>query len=913
MLMKRYACLVALLFLLSPVLVLAQSQVVTGSVKNASGGEAIGSVSVTLKDGSAGTFTDNKGNFRLVLPSGTKFPVTVVFSSIGFGLTEMKVESAGAMKNIALQPSSTLGEEVVVSATRTPTRIIESPVSIERLNTTALRNAAAADFYDMALNLKGVDMVASSLTFKTVTTRGFAGSGNTRFTQIVDGMDNQAPGLNFSVGSIIGLSELDVESMELMQGASSALYGSGGMNGTLIINSKDPFKYQGLSFQAKNGVMHVDGKYRDPSPYYNYDLRYAKKINDRLAFKITTGLVQAQDWLAADNRNVLRSGAFLGKVIDGTRPTDPNYDGMNIYGDETTIDLNLVLRGIGQQAPFLAPYINSITGAPNPVSRTGYTEKEVTNPTTFNVKVGGALHYKLNNNVEAIIAGHWGTGNTVYTGSDRYSLLNFKMGQYKAELKSKNWMLRAYTTQENAGESYNTTVTTRIFNEGWKNSTTWYTEYGQAYLNAMLSGMNSNQAHGFARSVADVGRPVAGSAAFDRIYDSSRSRAISQGGGKFIDRTNLYAIEGQYNLSSVFNDWAQVLVGGNYRRFVLNSQGTLFADSAGTIPVTETGAYLQVVKGFFDDAVKFTVSGRYDKNNNFKGRFTPRATALLRVAKDNHFRVSYQTAYRFPSVQQQYINLAAGGAVLIGGVPEMLNFYKVASNPIYSLSELASGRLTVQQLGEFKPEAVRSYEIGYRGLMENGKLMFDAYYYRGNYQDFITRVLVAQSITASPKPTDVLAASTRRILSIPINSPTRVQTSGWGVSLEYRFPKGFFLNTNLSSDKLGDVPNGYITYFNAPSLRTNTTFGNHGMGKSKRVAFNVVHRWQAAFDYQSDLANGTVPAYHVMDAQVSYKFPKIQSVVKLGANNLLNQYYITALANPSIGGLYYVSFGYNIF
>lgn len=911
--MKRFACLVAMLCMLIPVLLKAQGPIISGNIKNASNAEAIGSTSVSVKNGTAGTFTDNKGNFRLVLSAGTKFPITLVFSSIGFSITEVKVDAAGDLKTILLQPSSTLGEEVVVSATRTPTRIIESPVSIERLNNTALRNSAAADYYDMALNLKGVDMVASSLSFKTITTRGFAGSGNTRFTQIVDGMDNQAPGLNFSVGSISGLNELDVESMELMQGASSALYGSGGMNGTLIINSKDPFKYQGLSFQVKNGAMHVDGKYRDPSPYHNWDLRYAKKVNDRLAFKITGGFLQAKDWLASDNRNVIRSGVFPGRLIDGTRSTDQNYDGLNIYGDETTIDLNLVLKGIAAQAPFLSPYINSITTLPNPVSRTGYTEKDVTNPNTFNMKFGGSVNYKLNSNVEAIVAGYWGTGNTVYTGSDRYSLLRFKMGQYKAELRSKNWLLRAYTTQENAGESYNTTVTTRLFNEGWRNSTTWFTQYGQAYLNAMLSGMNSSLAHGAARSIADAGRPAAGSPEFTRIYDSVRSKAISKGGGKFIDRTNLYALEGQYNLSSVFNDWAQVLVGGNLRRFVLNSQGTLFADSVGTIPITETGAYAQIVKGIFDDAIKFTVSGRYDKNGNFKGRFTPRASALFRVAKDNHFRFSYQTAYRFPSVQQQFINLAAGGAILIGGVPQMLDFYKVASNPIYSVNELANGRLTVQKLNEFKSEAVKSYEIGYRGLMEDGKLLFDGYYYQGNYQDFITRILVAQSITASPTPSDILTPSTRRIISIPINSPTKVKTFGWGFSLEYRFPKGFFLSTNISSDKLGEVPSEYITYFNSPSLRTNTTFGNYGLGKSKKLAFTVVHRWQDGFYYQSDLANGNIPAYHVLDAQVSYKFPKVQSVVKLGANNLLNQYYITGLANPSIGGLYYVSFGYNIF
>lgn len=911
--MKRLARLAAFILLMLPAVVNAQNVVITGTVKNAAGGETLGSVSVTLKGGASGTFTDSKGVFRLSLPSSTKFPVTLLFSSIGYGISEVSVAAAGQMADVNLKPSSTLGDEVVVSATRTPTRILESPVSIERVNTAAIRNAPAVDYFDIAANLKGVDVVASSLTFKTLTTRGFAGSGNTRFTQIVDGMDNQAPGLNFAVGSFVGVSELDVESMELLQGASSALYGPGGMNGTLLVNSKDPFKYQGFSFQMKNGVMHTDGRYRDPSPYYNWDMRWAHKISDRLAFKLTAGLIQAKDWLAADNRNVTRSGAFLGSVIPGTRTTDPNYDGMSFYGDETTIDLNLVLNGIAGQAPFLAPYISTLTGSPNPVSRTGYSEREVTNPNTVNFKMGGSLNYKLTNSIEAILSGFWGTGNTVYTGSDRYSLLDLKMGQYKLELKHKNWYVRAYTTQEDAGQSYNTTITTRLFNEAWKPSPQWYTEYGQAYLNGLLGGLTSINAHNLARSVADVGRPAAGTARFQRLYDSVRARPISAGGGLFIDRTNLYALDGQYNLSHLVNNKLDVLVGGNFRQFLLNSQGTLFADSAGKIPINEYGAYLQLAKGFADDRIKFTVSGRYDKNENFKGRFTPRATALVRIAKDNHLRFSYQTAYRFPSTQQQFINLQAGGAILIGGVPQMKEFYNIKNNPVYSVAALGQGQLRVQDFTDFKPEAVTSYEVGYRGLLAKSRLLVDAYAYLGNYQDFITRVVVAQSIMPTPSPQDVLVASRRRILSIPLNSPTRVRTTGWGVSLEYRFNKGFFLNTNISSDELGNVQEGFITYFNAPKFRGNASFGNAGMGKDKRFGFNFVYRWQSAFEYQSDLANGEVPAYQVLDAQISYKLPKARSVVRLGANNLLNQYYITALANPSIGGLYYASFGYNIF
>lgn len=911
--MKRLARFAALFLLMLPAIVNAQNVTITGNVKSAAGAETLSSVSVTLKGSTSGTFTDNKGNFTLNIPASTKFPVTLLFSSIGYGIKEVSVAAAGEIPTVSLTPSSTLGEEVVVSATRTPTKILESPVSIERINNTALRNAPAADYFDMATNLKGVDMVASSLTFKTVTTRGFAGSGNTRFTQIVDGMDNQAPGLNFAVGSIVGLSELDVESMELLQGASSALYGPGGMNGTLLINSKDPFKHQGLSFQVKNGLMHADGKYRDPSGYYNWDVRWAKKVSDRFAYKITAGLIQAKDWLAADNRNVLRSGPFIGGIVPGTRATDPNYDGMNFYGDETTIDLNLVLNGIAGQAPFLAPYISTLTGTPNPVSRTGYSEKEVTNPNTVNFKVGASFNYKITNSIEAILSGFWGTGNTVYTGSDRYSLLDLKMGQYKLEFKHKNWAVRAYTTQENAGQSYNTTVTTRLFNESWKPSSQWYTEYGQAYLGGLLNGMTSINAHNMARSVADVGRPMPGTRQFQRLYDSVRARSIADGGGLFVDKTNLYAVEGQYNLTHLTGDWAEVLIGGNFRQFLLNSEGTLFADSTGKIPINEFGGYLQVAKGFANDLVKFTVSGRYDKNENFKGRFTPRATATVRIAKNNHLRFSYQTAYRFPSTQQQYINLAAGGAILIGGVPSMKQGYNITGNPVYSVTALGQGQLKVQEFTDFKPEAVTSYEVGYRGLLFKSRLLIDAYYYLGNYQDFITRVLVAQSITNAPSPQDVLVASKRRILSIPINNPSQVKTSGWGVSAEYRFNGGFYATGNLSSDKLGDVEQGFITYFNAPKLRGNVSFGNNGIGKSKRVGFNFVYRFQSEFDYQSDLATGVVPAYKVLDGQISYKLPKINSVVRVGANNMLNQYYITALANPSIGGLYYVSFGYNIF
>ena len=164
-----------------------------------------------------------------------------------------------------------------------------------------IRNAPGSNYYDAFGNLKGVDVTNSSYTFKTISTRGFNGSGNLRFNQLVDGMDNSAPALNFSVGNVIGLTDLDVDNMELLSGASSALYGSGGMNGTLLINSKDPFKYQGFSVEVKEGIMHIDDYRHSASPFHDFAFRWGKKVSDKFAFKIGAEYIKADDWQADDS------------------------------------------------------------------------------------------------------------------------------------------------------------------------------------------------------------------------------------------------------------------------------------------------------------------------------------------------------------------------------------------------------------------------------------------------------------------------------------------------------------------------------------------------------------------------------------------------------------------------------------
>ena len=926
---KSYRSLAALL--LSTFLSIAAfaQTTITGNVRNSTNKDVIPATSITVKGGTAGTYADERGNFRLV--TNQKPPFTIVVSFVGFETQEIEVKNETDVIQVDLVPGANMGNEVVVSASRVPERILESPVSIERVNTLAIRNAPAANYYDILRNVKGVDVTYSSLTYATPSTRGFNGSGNARFNQLVDGMDNQAPGLNFSVGSVIGPGELDVESMELLPGASSALYGPGGMNGTLLINSKNPFKYQGLSFQIKQGIMHVDHKQTSgPTPYYDWSLRWGHKVSEKFAFKITGHFIHAVDWLANDTTNYQAGNTAIGQygnVKPGTRTSDPNYNGVNVYGDETSLNMKLFAPGVGAAIkasglipapafPLIDAAVARIMGGPDAntlVSRTGYYESQVVNKNTVNFRLGGGVFYKLNPGLELSLMGNWGTGNTVYTGSDRYSLKDLKMGQYKLELKAASWFVRAYTTQENSGESYNATVTTQLFNEAWKpsfnpaNQTgSWYPQYVQNYILASAGftpgyipgfGADSSSSHRIARAAADAGRPVAGSAQFKQLFDEVRKKPIPTG-GLFLDRSDLYAIEGQYNFTEKIKI-VELIVGGNWRQYHLDSKGTLFADSAGPIAINELGGYAQVSKSFMNNRLKLSAAGRYDYNENFPGRFTPRFTAVVKAAENHNIRASFQTAYRFPTTQNQWINLRiGGGTILIGGLPELREFYKFNTNPPVTLEDPTK----LAQFPEYKPETMHSFEGGYKGLF--GKNVYvDLYGYFGKYENFLGRRIVIQNP----------GTAQQQIFSVAVNSSSTVKTYGFGGSIDWRLPRNFVLGVNASTDKITDVPANFVAFFNVPSYRLNISIGNTAFGPEKRMGFNLSLRNQDEFFYESDFRQGMVDGYTTVDAQVSWKIPAHRSLVKIGAMNLFNDYYQTAFGNPKIGGLYYVSFGYNVF
>ena len=656
-------------------LAMAQTTV-TGTVAD-SNNVPIPGANIVVVGTTEGAVADFDGNFTL--STSETPPLQLRITSIGYSDVVVEVATNNETVNAIMQESSTLLDEIVISASRTPERIFESPVSVERFGLKDIQNTTAESFYGGLQNLKGVDINTNSLTFQSINTRGFSTFANVRFMQLVDGMDNSAPGLNFVLGNLVGMNEMDVQSVEILPGASSALYGAGAFNGILFMRSKNPFDFQGISAYGKSGLTSQEAA--GNNMYYDFGVRAAHAFSDKFAAKVTFSFLQGEDWHATRVDDPLNPGA-----VDHS--STPGYNGVNVYGDEVADTFNLdALAGLPSGT------LGSVF-----VSRTGYAERDLVNYDAQSVKSDWSLHYRpFADDLEISYTGRIGRGNTIYQGANRYSVDGFTMQQHKLEVKNDNFFLRGYIVSENSGNAYDTRFAAINTNNVWKSNTDWFGEYLNTFIGARLGGQDEASAHTLARGVADTGRLVPGTPEFESAFNQVINDGDISTGAKFIDNTKFRHVNGNYNLAHLIDDWADVQVGGSYREYELNSGGTIFTDFDGPIIYDEYGAYAQFQKKFVDDRLKVTASGRYDKNEFLDGFVSPRAALGITLGENrNHnIRVSAQQGFRNPTTQDFFIGLNVGNAVLIGSAPDNLDRYTATSQQLSTAGQALTGQQTV--------------------------------------------------------------------------------------------------------------------------------------------------------------------------------------------------------------------------
>lgn len=888
---------------------------------------------VVLKGTTIGSVTNMDGEFEIKVQK--PLPFLIVISYVGYISQEYLIKSSGQKLTINLSPDIYFLDYVEVTGSRLSEKQKESPLTIESMDIIAIKETPSISFYDGLGLLKGVDITAASIGFKIVNTRGFNSTSPVRSLQIIDGVDNQAPGLNFSLGNFLGASELDLQKVEIIAGASTAMYGPNAFNGVIKMTTKDPFIHQGLTVSAKAGERNL----------LETALRYSKvfknrKNEDKLAIKANILGMRADDWEATNYSPTEQSLRGINNW--------GGYDAINIYGDE-----NLSLTG--GKNNFSDRYGQRLFPGLGIYFRTGYREPDLVDYDSWNVKLSSSLHYKIKSDVTAQYSYFFGTGTTVYQGDNRYSLKNILFQQHKIEIsKPDKFYIRAYTTRENAGKSYDAVFTALLLQDASKTDNNWSKDYNSYYIRNIRSKVWSlpgfpdpgifpydyNEAdeimnqysdslfiwHNQAREFADKSGYISsnvfyepGTARFDSVFNEIISKStFLEGGSGFIDKSALSHIQGEYKFSQDFID---VVLGGSYRLYSPNSSGTIFSDTNGVkITNFEYGLYTSLEKRFFNKKLIIITTTRLDKNENYNFLLSPAASAVYRYDKKNFFRLSFSSAIRNPTLQDQYLYYNVGRAILIGNINGFDSLVTVSSLLDYYY-QLNRDTLDFFNVPPVRPEKVKTIEVGYKGTLFNS-LFIDASYYYSVYRDFLGFKLGA-ALQFDPVAKFI---NYTQIYRVSANAPDIVTTQGFSIGINYYFKKFYSLIGNYSYnvlDRQGST-DPIIPAFNTPAHKFNIGLSGRDIMAQinllnklsdklpviylKNCGFYVNYKWIEGFLFEgSPQFTGNIPTYDMLDVQVNYRIPRISTTFKLGASNLFDRKAFQTYGGPYIGRLAFFS------
>ncbi|WP_018618684.1 TonB-dependent receptor plug domain-containing protein [Spirosoma luteum] len=814
--------------------------------------------------------------------------------------------------------------EIVITASRVPESILKSPVSIELLDSRQIQLSAQPSYFDAIENLKGVQLLTSSMGFKVYNTRGFANPTNVRFVQLVDGIDNQAPHIGAPIANALAPPDLDIQRVEIVPGAASALYGLNALNGLAQLITKDPFSSPGLSFSQKTGVNHLNDPRISAKAYSETSVRYARTVGSRFAFKVNLTYQRGYDWIASDATD-LNPNANTSLGLTGA--SNPGSDLVNKYGDESPNRQTLTLNG--------KKYV---------VSRTGYFENETTDLSLRNLRGDAAVFWRIRPSLTISYQYKAATLDNVYQRTNRFRLDNYMLDQHSLTLESPSVHVRVYRTHENTGDSYNIRSMAENIDRSFKTNSQWFSDFSSQFSASTAAGQAVNDALQSARSTADAGRPEPGSVVFNDQVAKLRTINNWDVGAALQVKSWMYHAEGQVEPTRVL--WAgfrqktgiSLLAGLDYRRYVVFPDGNYFINpdrTSNDLIYDKTGGFVQVSRSFFGEQLKLSGSLRVDKNRYFDAKVNPRISAVFTPVEDHAVRVSYQTGYRFPSLFEAFSNVNSGGVKRIGGLKIMsqgifeqsyfrnsIDAFQAAINTDVNTNKLSSTQ-AIQKNKELlksntytylKPEQVNSIELGYRGLFFDRKLYIDVDFYYNVYHNFIAQVEANIPKGSNPDSLAYYLADRNQQdrYRLWTNSKTTVYNYGSGVGVRYSAGRDWVFSGNASLAQLArsDQGDGLEEAFNTPKWITNISISNPAIYQN--VGFSITYKYQSAFLWQSSLAAGIVPAIKTFDAQISYTVPTSNRVFgplsfKVGGTNLLNRPYTTFTAGPSVGGFYYTT------
>jgi outer membrane receptor for ferrienterochelin and colicins len=274
----------------------AQNGALTGRVTDSETKLGVPGAQVVVLSSSGATAgaiaANEQGTYRIgALPAGT---YTVVVSRIGYTpkRTPGVVVGAGQTVSLDLEVSGIQAvlNQVVVSGSRAPEKVLESPASIQVVGEAAIAARPSVTAVEHLKNTPGLDISQGGLTQSNVVARGFNNIFSGSMLMLQDYRFAGVPSLRVNVPFLFTGANEDIERIEVLLGPASALYGPNSANGVLHIITKSPFASQGTTVTIDGGERSV----------LRASLRHAQQLTDRTAIKFSGEYLSGLDFQYVD-------------------------------------------------------------------------------------------------------------------------------------------------------------------------------------------------------------------------------------------------------------------------------------------------------------------------------------------------------------------------------------------------------------------------------------------------------------------------------------------------------------------------------------------------------------------------------------------------------------------------------------
>lgn len=318
------------------------------------------------------------------------------------------------------------------------------------------------------------------------------------------------------------------------------------------------------------------------------------------------------------------------------------------------------------------------------------------------------------------------------------------------------------------------------------------------------------------------------------------------------------------------------------------SKGPLFEGGEATAKLF--GAYAQI-DAWVNPWLHLTFAGRFDDPETYEAQFSPKAGVVIKPTPTVAIRGTYNRAYKSPTLSQQFALLPVFPGLTGRGNASGFRFASLAGAPLPL--EYVNG------VAPLVPEDVETFEGGFKGLLEN-RAFVDLSVYRSRYRNFISGAVPISNAQAGIVIVDESGMPIVEETLSNINFGEQ-NVTGIDAGIHYYARDEVVLSGNVSfldADTLED-DRGLSQPFNTPevTLKAGILWRDFFFrGLTTGLSFRHV----SEYDFRSGVLTGVVPAYTVIDLDVSIK---VRERLRYGVSirNLLDNDHIEFGGGPKIG------------